>query len=260
MFASRYLVRFDDICSTMNWRIWAEIESCLHAHDIKPIIAIVPRNRDKKLIVDIPRRDFWERVREWQALGWVIGLHGYEHRMITASGGIVDINPKSEFAGVAREVQYTKLQQAVRIFEDEGVRPDVWVAPWHSFDANTLDVLKRLGIGCVSDGFGMHPWRDELGLLWVPQQQWQFRRIPFGMWTVCHHHNLWNRGELDRFIRDIATFSRQIISFDEVRRRNYGERSALDCLSDVTFHRMLRMRLLVKKPKDQRVDVNRYLE
>ena len=62
MFTSRYLVRFDDICPTMNWRIWAEIESCLRAHGVRPIVAIVPRNRDSKLVSDIARRDFWEQI------------------------------------------------------------------------------------------------------------------------------------------------------------------------------------------------------
>jgi predicted deacetylase len=261
MFASRYLVRFDDICPTMNWRIWAEIESCLRAHGVRPIMAIVAKNRDSKLVSDIARRDFWERVREWQALGWSIGLHGYEHRMVTTSGGIVGINLKSEFAGLPLETQYTKLQQAVQIFREEGVRPEVWVGPWHSFDSNTLTALQRLGINCISDGLGLHPWRDKSGVLWVPQQQWRFRRMPLGLWTVCYHHNQWRRGDLDKFFRDIATFSSRISSLDEVRRKDHGARSALETLSGVILHRMLAMRqLLMEDTTDPQAEENRYFE
>src|SRR5688572_15384620 len=40
----QYLLRFDDICPTMNWRVWAEIESVLIQREIKPLLAVVPDN------------------------------------------------------------------------------------------------------------------------------------------------------------------------------------------------------------------------
>jgi predicted deacetylase len=260
MFSSRYLVRFDDICATMNWRIWAEIESCLRAYDVRPIVAIVPRNRDSKLVSDIARRDFWERAREWQAAGWSIGLHGYEHRMVTTEGGIVGINVKSEFAGVEIETQQDRLQRAIAIFAEEGVKPTVWVAPWHSFDANTLTVLAELGITCVSDGFGLFPWRDESGMLWVPQQQWRFRRMPLGVWTVCNHHNHWSRDQLDKFLTDIAAFADRITSLAEVQKRFYGPRGTIDNLVGTSFHSMLRVRQSFNQTSNTQGEANRYLE
>src|SRR5262245_38354882 len=76
MTESRYLIRFDDICSTMNWLVWDAIESQLIRYAVRPILAVVPDNRDPNLIVDPPRSDFWERVRRWQSRGYTIALHG----------------------------------------------------------------------------------------------------------------------------------------------------------------------------------------
>ena len=66
---SRYLIRFDDICPTMNWSVWESVESILLKYHIKPILAVVPDNQDPQLVVDAPRPDFWEKVRQWQSYG-----------------------------------------------------------------------------------------------------------------------------------------------------------------------------------------------
>jgi predicted deacetylase len=261
MFPPRYLVRFDDICPTMDWAVWAEIESCLRAHGIRPIVAIVPNNRDRKLAADLPRRDFWERVREWRDLGWSIGLHGYEHRRLTADGGIVDINIKSEFAGVPYETQLANLTSAMSLFRSEGITPDVWVAPWHSFDQNTLKALRAIGIDRVSDGFALRASHDRDGMLWVPQQLWRFRRVPCGTWTVCNHHNHWNRRQLDVFLQDIARFAPRITSLAAVSAQTRASTGWVDRLSASTFHRIVRFRqIFTNRPVNPEAEAARYLE
>ena len=50
-----------------------------------------------------PADDFWARVRGWQARGWAIGLHGYQHRYVTHDGGLVPLNQRSEFAGTVKD-------------------------------------------------------------------------------------------------------------------------------------------------------------
>jgi hypothetical protein len=59
-------------------------------------------------------------------------------------------------------------------------------------------------------------------LLWVPQQIWRFRRVPFGLWTVCLHPNRWDEGDIERFDRDVAAYARNIIGFDEVVRKRWS--------------------------------------
>jgi len=40
--APRYIVWFDDICPTMNWAIWDDVEATLVEHGIRPLLAVVP--------------------------------------------------------------------------------------------------------------------------------------------------------------------------------------------------------------------------
>ncbi|HEX2228742.1 MAG TPA: DUF2334 domain-containing protein, partial [Candidatus Binatia bacterium] len=77
--AARYIIRFDDICPTMNWDIWQQIEKILFQNRLEPILAIVPDNRDTSLMVREARSEFWATARSWQARGWTIGVHGYQH-------------------------------------------------------------------------------------------------------------------------------------------------------------------------------------
>jgi peptidoglycan/xylan/chitin deacetylase (PgdA/CDA1 family) len=217
-----YLVRFDDICPTMNWAVWKDVEAALVEHGIAPLMAVVPDNRDPNLVVDAADPRFWDRVRAWQARGWTIGLHGYQHTYTTFDPGMLRLNCRSEFAGIGYGQQLDKLRSALEIFRRENVAPQVWVAPAHSFDAETLRALGDLGLRHISDGFAPAPYRDDRGFLWVPQQLWRFRRMPFGVWTVCHHVNSWTDGHIAAFRDILARFHDSIADF----------RSVMDSFSD----------------------------
>jgi predicted deacetylase len=221
--SARYLIRFDDLCPTMNARVWREIEAALVEAHVTPILAVVPANADPALCVDPPDPGFWDHVRRWQARGWTVGLHGHTHRYVTGDGGIMGINPRSEVAGLPRAVQVEKLSKGIRVFEAEGVRPDVWVAPGHSFDGVTLEALREVGLPCVSDGFAAYPFRDEDGIFWVPQQLWRFRAMPFGVWTVCVHHNRFGPREVARLRAELGRHADRMTSLPEVERL-YGDR------------------------------------
>jgi len=192
----------------MNWRVWEHVEEILLEFSVNPILSIVPDNQDEMLKVCEAKKGFWEDVRAWQTRGWTIGLHGYQHLYQTKNAGLIGLNDFSEFSGLSESEQMSKLSSATNIFEREGIRPDVWVAPGHSFDLVTLNVLAKLGIRSISDGFFCCPHRDRLGFLWVPQQLWRFRRMPFGVWTICLHINHWAAAELTRFRADIKRFDR----------------------------------------------------
>lgn len=239
---ARYLVRFDDICPTMNWSLWASIEEVLHACGVQPILAVVPDNRDPKLQVEPPRPDFWGWVREKQTAGWSIALHGYQHLYETTDAGLLGINARSEFAGLPFERQREKLLRAVEVFHSHGIRLEAFVAPAHSFDQHTLLVLQELGITVISDGFFLYP-RVHQGMLWVPQQMWQFRPAPLGVWTVCFHHNRLGARDLRRLIVDIQRFARFTTSLQDIVHtyRNRGSRPI-----DILFARLWRLVLRAK--------------
>src|SRR5688572_26098530 len=155
---TQYLLRFDDICPTMNWSLWAEIENMLVERRLKPILAVVPDNRDPALRVDSPAEDFWDRVRGWRDRGWTIALHGFQHRYVSRNAGMVAIRKKSEFAGLLAEEQREKLRRGMEIFEREGVAPRVWIAPGNTFDATTVSLLPNFGIRVISAGYFQFPY------------------------------------------------------------------------------------------------------
>jgi hypothetical protein len=222
---AKYLVRFDDICPTMNWKVWSEIESALVEHGIKPILAVVPDNQDHKLQVDAPVVDFWERVRQWQARGWTIGLHGFQHKYVGERAGIVTPKKNTEFAGVPAAEQEEKLRQGVKIFEQNGITPRVWIAPSNSFDATTVDLLPRFGIRIICDGQFRFPFVCQREMFWVPHQIFNFRPAPSGVWTVCYHHNDWTEADLKRFRENLRLFHADLWSLDNVLEVWSGRRS-----------------------------------
>ena len=153
----QYLLRFDDICPTMNWRVWEEIESVLVQRQLKPVLAVVPDNQDPVLQVDAPAADFWDRVRAWQDLGWVIALHGYQHRYVSRNAGLAARRRLSEFAGLPVETQREKLQRGMEIFAREGIKSRVWIAPGNAFDTATVALLPEFGINVISAGYFQFP-------------------------------------------------------------------------------------------------------
>jgi predicted deacetylase len=191
----------------MNWDIWVQIEKILLEFEVKPILAVVPDNQDEALKVCEPNKRFWDEVRTWQSRGWTIGLHGYQHLYETSNAGLIGINKCSEFSGLCYTEQRSKLRQALDIFERERVVPDIWVAPAHSFDRTTLQALCDLGIRRVSDGFSLYSHLDSSGMVWIPQQLWRFRKMPFGLWTVCFHVNAWTGEDIARFGLKVQEFA-----------------------------------------------------
>lgn len=221
-----YLVRFDDICPTMNWEIWSRVEEILVRHGVQPIVGVVPDNHDPSLEHSAPAPDFWGRVRAWDAAGWTIAIHGHQHRYTTDAAGIVGIKKRSEFAGLPLASQLAKLEAARAVFEAHGVRPLTWVAPGHSFDDNTVAALRAIGIPYISDGLFLYPRVDRRGAVWIPQQLWRFRSMPFGVWTVCMHHSRWGEKDLARFERSIVQFRDRITSLPEIAEKFAGRRPA----------------------------------
>ncbi|WP_263351851.1 DUF2334 domain-containing protein [Acidicapsa acidisoli] len=185
---AQYLLRFDDLCPTMDRARWARMAALVARFGIQPILAVVPDNRDPELEHDAADEGFWEQMRALQNSGATIGLHGYRH--VCAAGGrsLIPLHRRTEFAGVARELQREWIGRGLTILRANGLHPRIWVAPRHGFDRRTLRALRAEGIGLVSDGFAMGPFRSE-GVVWVPQQIWSPVEKSSGLWTICVHAN-----------------------------------------------------------------------
>ena len=105
------LVRFDDICPTMNWEQWNRAVTVLERYNVKPLIGVIPDCQDEELLIDAPRPDFWQYIKDLQDKGYTVAMHGYLHKYDSATHGIVNVTPRSEFAGHSYEEQLEKIKQ-----------------------------------------------------------------------------------------------------------------------------------------------------
>jgi len=211
----RFVLRFDDICPTMHWKTWLAIEDLLIKHELKPILAIVPDNRDPVLQVDPPAKDFWQRARYWQSLGWTIALHGYQHLYVAKAAGIVNLRKKSEFASLSESAQEEKLRQGTEIFAREGIHSRVWIAPGDAFDEVTVSLLPRFGLDIISAGWFWEPFSGPHGVTWMPCQLSILRNVPSGVWTVCYHPNSWSDLDFEQFQESLEQYKGEITSLDQ---------------------------------------------
>ena len=186
---AEYLVRLDDACPTMDMPRWEALLGLLAAHDIRPIVAIVPANTDPSLARLPEDPGFWQRARSWARAGCMIALHGYSHALRASGAGLVPVHRSSEFVGLTIEEQRRRINAGVRVFETNGLLPEAWVAPAHGFDSVTLQALHlESDIRIISDGFTRRAVR-RYDFVWLPQQLWRPRAMGNGVWTICLHPN-----------------------------------------------------------------------
>lgn len=213
---ARFIIRFDDICSTFRWDIWNRVVEVLDKYEIKPIIAVIPSNEDPALMNQPEKTDFWDHIRAYQKQGWMIALHGCNHRYTNHKSGIMGISANSEFAGLSYEAQFEKISEGVKVFKRENVKIDAFIAPSHSFDKTTLKILKEFDIKVISDGHLREPYTKD-GMLWIPCQLWEhFNVSKSGTYTVCYHPNKWTEKEFSRFQNGIDENYKKIISPFEI--------------------------------------------
>ena len=209
------LIRFDDLCPTMNWKIWEEVVNICFLNNIKPIIAVIPDNKDDNLNICENRDDFWEHIKMLQEKGFTVGLHGFQHLYTTSKSGILGIQKRSEFAGIPLYKQKEMIKTGVEIFKRYGITPTLWVAPSHSFDANTLKALKDHNISVISDGF----FRQQViykGFTWIPCKHWRMpESYGGGLWTCCFHFNNWTEHDIDRFRQYAEKYKDCFVSANE---------------------------------------------
>jgi predicted deacetylase len=233
---AQYLLRFDDLCPTMNKAAWERFVPLLQRYELKPILAVIPDNQDAQFQVEEPDPQFWQEMRSLEETGATIGLHGYQHlcnsRGRIMSPGLVPFHRETEFAGVPRETQGAWIREGLGILRANGLQPRMWVAPRHGFDRVTLDVLREEGMELISDGLATRPFRWR-GMTWIPQQLWGPADKASGLWTICVHADTASNeavSELELFLHEHAS---RFTSVDKVLASwPIGQRS----VGDRTFH------------------------
>ena len=200
---ARYIMRLDDASDYMDIEKWNRMEQLLDKYGIKPIYGIIPDNHDESLRGKYQRDPkFWEKMHAWEAKGWTPAMHGFEHKYVTDQGGINPVNKRSEFAGLSYEEQADKIEQGWRTLNDHGFHPDIFFAPSHTFDENTLKALnEKTTIRVISDTIANDVYkRDEFWF--IPQQSGSVRKLPFKTVTFCYHPNTMT----DKSFEDLEAF------------------------------------------------------
>ncbi len=218
---AKYLIRIDDICEGLNIVNFYKLIDIFNKFEVKPIIAVIPFNKDKKLIFpeSIYGEKFWKLIHKLEKeFKWKVGVHGYEHNYITNNGGILQINNFSEFAGLEYSEQYSKIQKAIKIMNNHNISSDLFIAPGHSFDSTTIKVLADIGIETVSDGFYSYPGKDKNGLFWIPQQLWEFKYKEKGVWTVNFHINNWKDDDFNKLIKNLEKYRSLIVDYQNIKK------------------------------------------
>lgn len=210
-------IRMDDITADMNWKNFLALKELFDRHGICPLIGVVPDNRDENLRMDPPREDFWEYLGELRRQGWVIAQHGQYHQYTTQKGGCFPLNRFSEYAGVPYEKQKSMIEEGKKILEEKGIRTDIFMAPGHTFDRNTLKALKECGFRYLTDGFGKLPYsREGLTFLPISARKKDCFKDREGYTTLVIHANGMSEEEIGWYERMLAEHPDQFISYGQL--------------------------------------------
>ena len=212
---AQYLLRFDDVCPTMEKHRWQRLRALVSEFGLRPILAVIPDNQDPEMECSSPDPEFWAQMREMEAAGATIAAHGYQHLCENFGENLIGLLNRSEFAGLPLKLQRQRVAAGIEVLRAHGLTPRLWIAPRHSFDWNTLRAVRLEGLGFISDGLARVPFTRG-GVTWIPQQLWSPVHKPKGLWTICIHSNTAQKSkfvELQSFVR---RHSAQFTSFDRV--------------------------------------------
>ena len=209
-------VRLDDITPDMDWEKFHRLEKLLDDNNIAPLLGIVPDNQDENLKRNPAMPDFDVQIKKWEAKNWVLAMHGWKHIYTTKKGGLFPLNNFSEFAGVSKKKQREMIYDGKEKLLKMGVDTDIFMAPAHSFDKNTLAVLKEAGFRYITDGFGMKPylWR---GLTFLPiafQKNKDIEKSE-GYTTLVFHTNTMKEQDFLSFEKMLQKHKNDFISYRE---------------------------------------------
>ncbi len=240
---SRYILRLDDASDYMDVDKWKQMEILLDKYDIKPLFGIIPSNQDSELISKyVKNPDFWKLVVSWIEKGWTPAMHGYEHRYVTEDGGVNPVNKMSEFAGLLYEEQAEKIRNGWTILAEHGIKPNIFFAPAHTFDENTLlAVEKETPIRVISDTVAWDAYREG-NFYFIPQQSGRVRKLPFNTVTFCYHPNTMTDNDFEILDIFLSKYGKSFSSVSEAIRNR--KKNIIDVLFKKLYFglRMIRNR------------------
>lgn len=223
----KILLRFDDICPTMNWEQWENAVSILDSIEATALLGVIPDNHDRALLLNNPRSDFWEYIINLQKRGYTIAMHGYQHVFDIQSSGLSTPKKQSEFAGHSFEEQNRRIKEGKRIMNEHGIDTDIFFAPAHSYDDNTLKALSLNGFRYISDGKSLKPYKRN-GIVCYPELTGGLPNLNnFGKYfTAVFHTHEWgyknHEGLFEKYKIFCLAHRDDIVSFENYKRQPLG--------------------------------------
>ena len=238
------LIRLDDIAENMNWDLMKKSELLFEKYAIKPVLGVIPDNKDQSLLSYPKKNDFWEQVRNWKNKGWEISMHGCTH--------VYDKNSKnedyfnygggSEFCGHSLETQMSRIKDGLKKFSDEKIKIRSFFAPNHTYDKNTFAALKNSGINEIIDGYGIMPY-EENNIKFIPQLFYKVLMLPFGIQSTQIHLNYWKQKDFDNFKNFIEKNKNKILSYDQALNKINNNYKLINLLTK----KIIQIKRIIKK-------------
>tara|TARA_B100001250_G_scaffold411102_1_gene438971 strand:- start:756 stop:1523 length:768 start_codon:yes stop_codon:yes gene_type:complete len=240
------LIRLDDIAEHMNWDLMEKSELLFEKYQIKPVLGVIPNNKDKHLMSYPKKNEFWEKVRNWRDKGWEISMHGSTHVYDTKSNNqdYFNYGGDSEFCGHSLEAQTEKINNGLKKFKNEKIIIRSFFAPNHTYDKNTLAALKNSGIKEIIDGYGLLPYTEN-GIKFIPQLFYKLIALPFGIQTTQIHLNYWEKEDFDDFEKFVIKNSKKIITYDQALKKIND--NLYFKLMNIFIKKLLQIKRLIKK-------------
>ena len=240
------LIRLDDIAENMNWDLIEKIELLFEKYSIKPVLGVIPTNKDDELLSWPKKDDFWKQVRIWKDKGWEIAMHGYTHVYDNTCNNddYFNYGGGSEFFGHSLETQLNRIKNGLKKFDDEKIKVRTFFAPNHTYDSNTFIALKKCGINEIIDGYGLMPYVKN-NIKFIPQLFYKVLALPFGIQSIQIHLNYWKQEDLNNFEKFIKKNSKKIITYDQALKK--VNNNFFYKLINILSERILKLKRIIKR-------------
>lgn len=260
-------IRIDDITMNMDWERFLTVKAILDEAKLRPLIGVVPYpediNLDRMGLAEGVSPHTYKPIKDWSEKvtsvipkdetawakylkslkdeGWTIALHGYNHLYTTEKGGLFPLNKFSEFAGVEYFTQLNMIKSGLKKLAEWGTETDIFMAPGHTYDMNTLRALLASGIKNVTDGFGVRPYRrivrnagraEALNFFPISRMKKECTEEGYGFTTHVLHCNTMTDEDVEEFKRFIKENRSYFIDYSDFLTEPTADRGAFGNLRE----------------------------
>jgi hypothetical protein len=120
------------------------------------------------------------------------------------------------------------ISKGKEILKSKGILTDIFMAPSHSFDKNTLRALKSNGFYIITDGFGTEPYREN-GIIFYPismQRSSSLKDKRDGIVTFVYHANTMDENDFKNLKKLLSTD--KVVSFSDYSKFDTHDRAPLE--------------------------------